>query len=105
MEVCICDMARNLPQLIVTILGGNSFNEALHYGIPQMVCSQWFDTIDYAVAARTSGIGLSSEHPGRISGRDIFGKISRLLTERSFTDKTLMWSLKSRAAGGSRAAA
>jgi hypothetical protein len=57
------------------------------------------------VAARTSGIGLSSENPGRISGRDVSDKISRLLTEKSFMDKTLLWSLKSRAAGGSRAAA
>jgi hypothetical protein len=57
------------------------------------------------VAARTSGIGLSSEHPGRICGRDVSAKISRLLTERSFTDKTLLWGLKSRAAGGSKAAA
>jgi UDP:flavonoid glycosyltransferase YjiC (YdhE family) len=85
--------------------GGNSFNEALQYGIPQLVCSQWFDTIDYAVAARTSGIGLSSENPGRISGHDVSDKVSRLLTEKSFMDKTRLWSLKSRAAGGSRAAA
>jgi UDP:flavonoid glycosyltransferase YjiC (YdhE family) len=105
MVVCFLNNVRKLPELTVIIPGGNSFNEALQYGIPQLVCSQWFDTIDYAVAARSSGIGLSSEHPGRISGRDVSDKISRLLTERSFTDKTLLWSLKSRAAGGSGAAA
>ena len=99
------NMSKYLTELMTVTSGGNSFNEALQYGIPQLVCSQWFDTIDYAVAARTSGVGLSSEHPGRIAGRDVADKISRLLTERSFTDKTLLWSLKSRAAGGSRAAA
>lgn len=85
--------------------GGNSFNEALTHRLPQLVCSQWFDTIDYAVAARTSGIGLSSEHPGRLDARDISAKIARLLTEKGFSEKVGLWALKSKAAGGARAAA
>lgn len=85
--------------------GGNSFNEAIQYGIPQLVCSQWFDTIDYAVMARTSGIGLSSETPGRLKSEDIAAKLTRLLTEPKFAERTQMWAMKSRAAGGSRAAA
>lgn len=85
--------------------GGNSFNEAIQYGIPQLVCSQWFDCIDYAVNARVSGIGLSSENPGRMESEDIAAKLTRLLTEPKFAERTQMWALKSRAAGGSRAAA
>ncbi|KAF7984106.1 hypothetical protein HWV62_16718 [Athelia sp. TMB] len=85
--------------------GGNSFNEALTARLPQLVCAQWFDTIDYGVAARAAGIGLSSAHPGRLDARDIAEKVGRLLTERGFAEKVGVWALKSRAAGGARAAA
>jgi len=85
--------------------GGNSFNEGLANGMPQLILSQWFDTIDFGVSARTSGIGLSSEHPGRLSGRDICDKLTKLLTEKTFVEKAALWSMKCRAAGGAQAAA
>ncbi len=43
--------------------GGNSFNEADHYGLPQMVLSQWFDTHEYALLAESSALARVASLP------------------------------------------
>lgn len=88
--------------------GGNSFNEAVHYGLPQMILSQWFDTHEYAILAERFGIGLGSEHAPRIDEDDMVAKMMRLL-QGDEADKirrnTRVWSTRSRNAGGAPAAA
>ncbi|SPO29778.1 probable Erythritol-mannosyl-transferase invovled in MEL production [Ustilago trichophora] len=88
--------------------GGNSFNEAVHYGLPQMILSQWFDTHEYAILAERFGIGLRSEQAPRIDEDDLVAKMMRLL-QGDEADKirrnTRVWSTRSRNAGGASAAA
>ncbi|KIM30075.1 glycosyltransferase family 1 protein [Serendipita vermifera MAFF 305830] len=91
-------------QVCVNHGGGNSVNEAMHHGLPQLVCGSWLDTVDFAVAVRTSGIGLSTQDPGKMDSNDITAKITRLLTEETFRETAALYSAKSRAAGGTRAA-
>lgn len=54
------DAVYNHPatKVIVHHGGGNTFNEAVYHGIPQLVCPQWSDTYDYAAIAK--GFGLVS---------------------------------------------
>lgn len=76
----------------------------MYHDLPQLVCGSWLDTVDFAVAVRTAGIGLSVAHPGRLEAKDISAKLTRLLTEESFRETTALYGAKSRAAGGARAA-
>ncbi len=88
--------------------GGNSFNEAVHYGLPQMILSQWFDTHEYAILAERFGIGLRSKHAPFVDEDDLFAKMLRLLRGPE-ADKiqanAKIWSTRSRNAGGAPAAA
>ncbi|SJX63359.1 Erythritol-mannosyl-transferase invovled in MEL production [Sporisorium reilianum f. sp. reilianum] len=88
--------------------GGNSFNEAIHYGLPQMVLSQWFDTHEYAILAERFGIGLRSKHAPYIDEDDMVNKMLRLLQgeeAEKIRRNTKVWSVRSRNAGGAPAAA
>ncbi|GAC96558.1 glycosyltransferase [Pseudozyma hubeiensis SY62] len=88
--------------------GGNSFNEAVHYALPQMVLSQWFDTHEYGILTEKFGIGLRSKHAPRVDEDDLVAKMTRLL-EGEEADKirrnAKVWSVRSRNAGGAPAAA
>ncbi|SOV08632.1 Erythritol-mannosyl-transferase invovled in MEL production [Ustilago sp. UG-2017a] len=88
--------------------GGNSFNEAVHYGLPQMILSQWFDTHEYAILAERFGIGLRSKYAPRVDEEDMVRKMKRLLQGEE-ADKirrnAKVWSTRSRNAGGAPAAA
>lgn len=98
------------PSLRVVIHhgGGNSFNEAVHYGLPQMVLSQWFDTHEYAILAERFEIGLRSKHAPYVDEDDLVQKMTRLLRgdeAEKIRRNTKVWSTRSRNAGGALAAA
>ena len=88
--------------------GGNSFNEAVFYGIPQLVLSQWLDTHELASLAEQFGIGLRSSRPPRIEKDDVQAKLLKLLSEESrdsFKIQAKAWALRSKLGGGAAAAA
>ncbi|KAL4887697.1 hypothetical protein BJY04DRAFT_212725 [Aspergillus karnatakaensis] len=87
--------------------GGNSFNEAVYFGVPQLVLSQWLDTHEYANYAVKFGLGLKSERPPWIEKEDIEEKILCLVGERwgGFKRSCREWSVRCRVGGGVRAAA
>ncbi|KAL4872505.1 hypothetical protein BDV12DRAFT_193224 [Aspergillus spectabilis] len=87
--------------------GGNSFNEAVYFGIPQLVLSQWLDTHEYANYAVKFGLGLKSERPPWIERSDIEEKVLILVGERWewFKGNCREWSVRCRVGGGVRAAA
>ena len=88
--------------------GGNSFNEAVHYGLPQMVLSQWFDTHEYAILAERFGLGLRSKYAPFVNENDMFDKMMRLLQgeeAEKIRRNAKVWSTRSRNAGGAPAAA
>ncbi|SNX87154.1 probable Erythritol-mannosyl-transferase invovled in MEL production [Melanopsichium pennsylvanicum] len=88
--------------------GGNSFNEAVHHGLPQMILSQWFDTHEYAILAERFQIGLRSKHAPYVDEDDMVEKMMRLLQgeeAEKIRRNTRVWSTRSRNAGGAPAAA
>lgn len=87
--------------------GGNSFNEAVYFGIPQLVLSQWLDTHEYGSLAATFGIGLRSSNPPHIKSIDVRDKLLDLLGEKwaGYKSKASVWSLRSKLGGGAKAAA
>ncbi|TKY88094.1 hypothetical protein EX895_003190 [Sporisorium graminicola] len=88
--------------------GGNSFNEAVHYGLAQMVLSQWSDTHEYAILAERFGLGLRSKHAPYIDEKDMVKKMLRLLQgeeAEKIRHNAKVWSMRSRIAGGAPAAA
>lgn len=87
--------------------GGNSFNEAVHFAIPQLVLSQWLDTHEYATYAHKFGLGLRSEHPPWVESGDIERKVLELLGPRwdEFKANCRWWAYRSELGGGPEAAA
>lgn len=87
--------------------GGNSFNEAVYFAIPQLVLSQWLDTHEYANYANVFGLGLRSERPPFVEADDIEDKILTLLGPLWHTYKSncQTWAVRSRIGGGAAAAA
>lgn len=87
--------------------GGNSFNEAVHFAVPQLVLSQWLDTHEYASYAQKFGLGLRSEHPPSVQACDLEAKILELLGPRwaEFKATCQAWALRSELGGGPAAAA
>ncbi|KAH8690244.1 putative glycosyltransferase [Talaromyces proteolyticus] len=87
--------------------GGNSFNEAVYYGIPQLVLSQWLDTHEYANYAHELGLGLRSDRPPHIDAQDIAAKILTLLGPLwpTFKSRCQIWAVRSHIAGGASSAA
>ncbi|RDW93016.1 glycosyltransferase [Aspergillus mulundensis] len=87
--------------------GGNSFNEAVHFAIPQLVLSQWLDTHEYGLYAERFGLGLRSARPPRIEADDIRLKIETLLGPKwdEYKRNCRAWAFRSQMAGGPAAAA
>ncbi|KAL4773323.1 hypothetical protein BDW60DRAFT_221792 [Aspergillus nidulans var. acristatus] len=87
--------------------GGNSFNEAVHFAIPQLVLSQWLDTHEYGLYAEKFGLGLRSRNPPRIEADDIRLKIETLLGPKwdGYKSNCRAWAFRSQIAGGPAAAA
>lgn len=70
---------------------GNTFNEALYYGIPQLVLSIWMDCRDNATHAETSGIRLHSTDPPYFSGEEILSKVGTIVENPNFEQKAQYW--------------
>ena len=87
--------------------GGNSFNEAVYFGIPQLVLSQWLVTHEYANYAQQFSLGLRSERPPYVDADDIEAKILTLLGPSWATYKSncRAWAVRSQIAGGAASAA
>ncbi|ATY63993.1 UDP-glucuronosyl UDP-glucosyltransferase [Cordyceps militaris] len=87
--------------------GGNSFNEAVHFGLPQLVLSQWFDTHEYGYCAEKFGLGFRSRRPPAIERRDVESKLLRMLgTEWPvYKENCMAWAVRSQIGGGAAAAA
>ncbi|KAL4950891.1 hypothetical protein BDW69DRAFT_201867 [Aspergillus filifer] len=87
--------------------GGNSFNEAVHFAVPQLVLSRWLDTHEYAQYAEQFGLGLRSANPPAIEAADVEGKILTLLGPKwgVFKDNCRAWAMRSRLGGGAETAA
>lgn len=86
--------------------GGNSFNEAVYFGVPQLVMSQWLDTHELADCAVRFGLGLRSGSPPWIVASDIEAKLLRLLGTEWATYKATCqaWAVRSQIAGGASSA-
>ena len=87
--------------------GGNSFNEAVFFGVPQLVLSQWLDTHEYGVLAEKFGFGIRSSRPPYIETGDIRDKLLYILGPQwsALKSSAVTWSLRTRLAGGPAAAA
>ena len=87
--------------------GGNSFNEAVYFGLPQLVLSQWLDTHEYASLVEKFGLGLRSARPPHIDAQDIESKISTLIGPawRGYKATCQAWAVRSQVSGGTVAAA
>ncbi|KAJ5567696.1 glycosyltransferase [Penicillium sp. DV-2018c] len=87
--------------------GGNSFNEAVYFAVPQLVLSQWLDTHEYAIYAEQFGLGLRSERPPYVEAKDIEDKIMTLLGSLwpTFKSNCRTWAVRSQIGGGTEAAA
>lgn len=87
--------------------GGNSFNEAVYYGVPQLIISQWLDTHEFASLVERFKLGLQSCCPPRIKSKDVQMKLLELLGPRWHEMKaaSMSWSIRSKLGGGPSAAA
>jgi UDP:flavonoid glycosyltransferase YjiC (YdhE family) len=87
--------------------GGNMFNEAVYFGVPQLVLSQWLDTHELAQLATRFGFGLQSSKPPTIEKEDVQNKLLRLLGSdwTQFKSNAMAWSTRSKLGGGAVAAA
>lgn len=87
--------------------GGNSFNEAVYFGVPQLVLSQWLDTHEYGSLAEQYGLGLRSSRPPHIETTDLRQQLLRLLGPEwaKFKSNASVWALRSKLGGGPAAAA
>ncbi|UZJ55945.1 hypothetical protein CBS101457_005265 [Exobasidium rhododendri] len=86
--------------------GGNMFNEAVYYGIPQLILSQWLDTHELGQLATTFGFGLQSAKPPAIEEGDIHVKLIQLLGSEwtAFKSHANAWATRSKLGGGASAA-
>lgn len=87
--------------------GGNMFNEAVYFGVPQLILSQWLDTHELGQLATNFGFGLQSSRPPTIESKDICEKLLQLLGVEwtSFKTSANAWATRSKLGGGANAAA
>jgi hypothetical protein len=87
--------------------GGNSFNEAVHFGVPQLVLSQWFDTHEYGYSAEQFGLGFRSRAPPAIERCDVEKKLLAMIGPQwpLLKSNCMAWAIRSEAGGGAGAAA
>ncbi|CAG8918144.1 unnamed protein product [Penicillium salamii] len=87
--------------------GGNSFNEAVYFGVPQLILSQWLDTHEYATYAEKFKLGLRSERPPHVEARDIEVKLLKMLGPSwpEYKANCRSWAIRSQISGGTASAA
>nr|BFE69953.1 hypothetical protein GCM10020092_032540 [Actinoplanes digitatis] len=85
--------------------GGNGFHEGIYFGKPLVVRPLWVDCFDQAVRGRDAGVSLTLDRPMTVDPDDVIDKLTRVLTDPSFTRRAEELGARQRAAGGARAAA
>ncbi|KHN93740.1 UDP-glucuronosyl/UDP-glucosyltransferase [Metarhizium album ARSEF 1941] len=87
--------------------GGNSFNEAVYFGVPQLILSQWLDTHEYAMCAEKFGIGLRSARPPLIQQDEMEARVLAILGPQwpNFKVNCQAWAMRSQIGGGTVSAA
>ncbi|KAJ3130250.1 hypothetical protein HK098_004297 [Nowakowskiella sp. JEL0407] len=88
------------PKVAVNInhAGGNSFNEALYFGVPQLWIPLWVDCYDIAVRGEVAEIGLNVNCKKSFKG--ISPALKKILTDDKFKINAMFWSEKAKVAGG-----
>lgn len=87
--------------------GGNSYNEAVAYGVTQFCVSQWVDTHDIGLCVQHAGVGLWADKSPAFVVDDMVPKLERLLKDEDMTFRrtAFAWGLRAAQAGGARRAA
>lgn len=87
--------------------GGNSFNEAVYFGIPQLIIGQWLDHHEYGFLVERYGMGLRCKKAPLINSTSISTCLLRLLGPewKSMKQSSVQWSIRSQLAGGPKTAA
>ena len=87
--------------------GGNTFNDAIVYGLPQLIIPQWLDCFDYAVSVEQLGLGLQTTNLGpELDDKEIAAKVITLLQRReTIADTVKIWQAKAKTTGGAELAA
>lgn len=87
--------------------GGNSFNEAVFFGIPQLIIGQWLDHHEYGFLVERYGMGLRCRKAPLIDSRSVSTCLIRMLGPewKSMKESSFQWSVRSQLAGGPKTAA
>lgn len=86
--------------------GGNSFNEAVYYGLPQLIVSQWGETHDVASYGVAHGISKSVASAPKIVKDEVRTALEDIFANyEGYKANAIRWKLRCRQAGGTQAAA
>jgi polyene glycosyltransferase len=80
--------------------GSNSFHEGVFFGKPLLIRPLWLDCYDIAARTVDSGVGLVVDRPETIDSDDVHHKLTRLLNDKTFTERAQYFAERQRAAGG-----
>jgi polyene glycosyltransferase len=92
-------------KLFFTHGGGNGFHEGLYFGKPLVVRPLWVDCFDQAVRGADFGVSLTLDRPPAMDPDDVVDKLTRVLTDRSFSERARRIADLMQAAGGRTKAA
>lgn len=93
-------LAHENVRAFVTHGGGNGLHEGIRFGKPLLVMPAWLDCYDLAARAVDAGVGLAVDRPPRFTSDEVTGKVTRLLNEEKFAERSRHWSARLRDAGG-----
>ncbi|GII96407.1 glycosyltransferase [Sinosporangium siamense] len=85
--------------------GGNGFNEGVYFGKPMVMRPLWVDCFDQAVRGRDIGISLTLDRPQEVDPEDVLDKLTRVLEDPGFRERSQSLGELQRRAGGRCAAA
>ncbi|KAJ3128100.1 hypothetical protein HK098_005154 [Nowakowskiella sp. JEL0407] len=78
--------------------GGNSLNEALFFGIPQLWIPLWVDCYDLAVRGDAAGIGISVDCKKSYKG--VGSALEKMFADESYRRNAKFWSERCKVDGG-----
>ncbi|KAJ3122051.1 hypothetical protein HK098_003147 [Nowakowskiella sp. JEL0407] len=92
------------PKITVNVnhAGGNSFNEALYCGVPQLLLPFWADCFDIAIRGQSVGVGISVLCQKSFAG--IKPALQQLVSDPSYRVNSKFWSEKSQIGSGCKKA-
>ena len=87
--------------------GGNSFNEAVFFGIPQLIIGQWLDHHEYGFLVERFNMGIRCKKAPLIDSRSLSNSLLRMLGPewKQMKQSSIQWSIRSQLAGGPKVAA